>query len=109
MEDIAVHIAPKDAFHCLFNGIDLIGAHDHQDRFRLLDNKVTSKQFGDIELCEKILCEVNEPVDSLILLVSPIEDKDLRMLWSVAPSSVRSFMLAKYFVCVELETTKTWI
>ena len=54
MEDIAVHIAPKDAFHCLFNGIDLIGAHDHQDRFRLLDNKVTSKQFGDIELCEKI-------------------------------------------------------
>ena len=78
MEDIAVHIAPKDAFHCLFNGIDLIGAHDQQDRFRLLDNKVTSKQFGDIELCEKILCEVNEPVDSLILLVSPIEDQGFK-------------------------------
>ena len=92
MEDIAVHIAPKDAFHCLFNGIDLIGAHDQQQFFGR-EHAITRQDVQQRVSGEKCFCEIDQIGNDFVVRVRPErrEFKTVGRFLFASASGIRQF------------------
>ena len=71
----AIQVTAENTIHSLFDSVNLVRAHSHNNRLCFLDNHKLREHFSQRKFVKEVSCKLTEPINTHIFSVCPVEGK----------------------------------